>query len=63
MSKESIAINKTCPWSGKPVSKDALTQYNGQTVGFCNPGCRDKFQRAIESFDACIQENAPRKTQ
>lgn len=44
-------INDTCPWSGDPVSPDSLTLYNGQTVGFCNPGCRDKFDKAREVFD------------
>ena len=43
-------INETCPWSGKPVRSDSLTEYNGQVVGFCNPGCRDKFDAAIQHF-------------
>ena len=46
------AVNETCPWSGKPVSPDALTLYNGAVVGFCNPGCRDKFQTALAHFEA-----------
>ncbi|KQT66007.1 MULTISPECIES: hypothetical protein [unclassified Aureimonas] len=46
------AVNDTCPWSGKPVSPDSLTLYNGAVVGFCNPGCRDKFQTAVEHFEA-----------
>ncbi len=45
-------INTVCPWSGKPVSADSLTLYNGKVVGFCNPGCRDKFARAVAMFDA-----------
>ena len=49
------AINETCPWSGKPVSADALTLYNGAVVGFCNPECRDKFARAIQAFEAALQ--------
>ncbi|MDE0103549.1 MAG: hypothetical protein OXN89_14330 [Bryobacterales bacterium] len=44
-------INSTCPWSGKPVQPDSLTMYDGQVVGFCNPGCRDKFERAIRHFE------------
>lgn len=44
-------INKTCPWSGKPVQADSLTEYDGQVVGFCSPGCRDKFETAIRHFD------------
>ena len=43
-------INETCPWSGKPVRPDSLTEYKGQVVGFCNPGCRDKFDTAIRHF-------------
>jgi len=44
-------INETCPWSGKPVQADSLTEYDGKVVGFCNPGCRDKFQTAVRHFD------------
>ncbi|MEM0911364.1 MAG: glutathione S-transferase [Pseudomonadota bacterium] len=51
------AINEVCPWSGNPVSDDSLTNYNGHVVGFCNPGCRDKFERAIAHFDKSIEEN------
>lgn len=50
----SDAINDNCPWSGKPVSDDSLTRYRGQTVGFCNPGCRDKFDAATEMFDRAL---------
>lgn len=44
-------INETCPWSGKPVQADSLTEYDGQVVGFCNTGCRDKFERAVRHFE------------
>ena len=44
-------INETCPWSGKPVQADSLTRYQGQVVGFCNPGCRDKFEQAVAHFE------------
>ena len=47
-------VNRTCPWSGKPVSADSLTRYRGQVVGFCNPGCRDKFDAAARAFDGAI---------
>ena len=46
--------NATCPWSGKPVSADSLTLYKGKVVGFCNTGCRDKFEAALSAFDANI---------
>ena len=48
-------VNQVCPWSGKPVSADSLTRYRGAVVGFCNPGCRDKFEAATQSFDAVIE--------
>jgi len=48
-------VNQLCPWSGKPVSADSLTRYNGQVVGFCNTGCRDKFEAAATAFDAAIE--------
>ncbi len=44
-------VNETCPWSGDPVSEDSLTLYNSNVVGFCNPGCRDKFEKAIQHFE------------
>lgn len=47
----SDCINETCPWSGKPVQADSLTTYNGEIVGFCNTGCRDKFEAATRHFD------------
>ena len=49
------AVNDTCPWSGKPVSADSLTRYRGNVVGFCNPGCRDKFDATTSAFDPLIE--------
>ncbi len=51
----SECVNTTCPWSGKPVSADSLTLYRGKVVGFCNPGCREKFEAASSAFDAAIE--------
>ena len=48
------AINETCPWSGKPVAADSLTLYRGAVVGFCNTGCRDKFEAATTMFEAAL---------
>jgi YHS domain-containing protein len=50
-------VNQVCPWSGKPVSADSLTRYRGKVVGFCNTGCRDKFEAATRSFDEKIESN------
>ena len=49
------AINDTCPWSGNPVSPEALTHYRGHVVGFCKTGCRDKFEKATALFDSLIE--------
>ncbi len=49
------AVNELCPWSGKPISADSLTRYRGAVVGFCNPGCRDKFEKATTAFDLALQ--------
>ena len=48
------AVNETCPWSGDPISADSLTMYKGVVVGFCNSGCRDKFDKAVSHFEAAI---------
>ena len=50
------AVNDTCPWSGKPVSADSLTLYRGHVVGFCNPGCSDKFDAATQAFDQALEQ-------
>ncbi|WP_018997151.1 hypothetical protein [Hirschia maritima] len=47
-------VNSICPWSGDPVSADALTLYRGKVVGFCNTGCRDKFEKATSAFNPLI---------
>ena len=53
------AVNETCPWSGKPIAADSLTLYRGEVVGFCNPGCRDKFDKAVGEFeDALLKKQA-----
>jgi hypothetical protein len=52
------AVNETCPWSGDPISADSLTLYKGAVVGFCNPGCRDKFEKATAAFDLALAAGA-----
>lgn len=48
-------VNDRCPWSGEPVDPAALTRYRGHVVGFCNTGCRDKFEQAVKTFEAAIE--------
>ncbi len=50
------AVNENCPWSGKPVSADSLTLYKGHVVGFCNPGCKGKFEKAVALFEAALEK-------
>ena len=51
------AVNETCPWSGDPIAADSLTLYKGAVVGFCNSGCRDKFEKAVKAFDLALAAN------
>ncbi len=51
------AVNEKCPWSGDPIAADSLTLYKGQVVGFCNSGCRDKFEKATTAFDLALTAN------
>ena len=50
-------INSICPWSGRPVSADALMFYRGKTIGFCNPDCRDMFLKASATLDDMIDQS------
>lgn len=53
-------LNTHCPWSGKPVQADSLAEYKGRVIGFCNTGCRDKFEQAVSKFEELLaaEENA-----
>ena len=31
-------------------------RYKGKVVGFCNTGCRDKFEAATTAFDSAIED-------
>ncbi|AXS39384.1 glutathione S-transferase [Breoghania sp. L-A4] len=55
-------INAVCPWSGNPVDAESLTLYRGHVVGFCNTGCRDKFDAATGVFEAALAARGARGT-
>ena len=57
------AVNETCPWSGKPIAAEALTRYQGAVVGFCDSGCRDRFEAAVRHFEAALQARRVETTQ
>ena len=50
------AVNERCPWSGDPIAPDSLTTYRDAVVGFCNPGCRDKFETAVQQFEKALAQ-------
>lgn len=43
LAETAYAYNQHCPFSGKPIVAQALAQYQGVIIGFCNTDCRDKF--------------------
>ena len=43
--------------TGRPIAADSLTLYRGEVVGFCNPGCRDKFKAAIDHFEKALAKS------
>lgn len=47
--------NDVCPWSGRPVSPDALTRYRGRVIGFADRRARDAFLAAIVAFETAIR--------
>ena len=44
-------INETCPWSGKPVQADSLTEYDGHVVGFAIPAAATSCESAVRHFE------------
>ena len=40
------AVNRRCPFSGRPITANSLLDYEGKIAGFCNPQCRDSFAAA-----------------
>ena len=49
-------VNAACPFSGRPPLANSLLEWRGQIVGFCNPGCRDKFAAAAAAGFAAANE-------
>lgn len=50
---ESVAMNTNCPIMGSPVKPDGgSAEYNGKTVGFCCPGCVEKWTSLSEEDKA-----------
>ncbi len=47
--------NDVCPWTGRPVSPDALALYRGHVVGFADRASRDRFLAAIVALETAIR--------
>jgi glutathione S-transferase len=47
-------VNNSCPYSGDPVSDEALAEVGGTVIGFCNPFCRDKTVADPEAWPAAM---------
>ena len=43
-------VNAACPYSGDPVSPEALADIDGTVVGYCNTFCRDKSVADAEAW-------------
>jgi hypothetical protein len=52
------AVRTTCPFSGRAITADSLCLYKNRVVGFCNPGCRDKFARDPKAWIEKVPELA-----
>lgn len=46
----STVSQTTCPIMGKPIDKSVFTEYQGQKVYFCCPGCIEKFKAEPEKY-------------
>jgi hypothetical protein len=51
----SDCVNDVDPWTGRPVSADALARYKGRVVGFSDRASRDAFLAALVAFETAIQ--------
>lgn len=57
--KKGEVINDTCPVMGGKVDKDTpyKAEYNGKTIGFCCPGCIEKFNANPKEYMAKIHKD------
>lgn len=61
--KSKPAVNKMCPISGRAIDGKSFIDYKGHRIGFCCPGCDDKFlawdAKKKDAFvDAAMKHNA-----
>ncbi|MBG80421.1 MAG: hypothetical protein CMJ39_06915 [Phycisphaerae bacterium] len=52
-------MNDTCPMSGRPVNNESPSaSWNGQSVGFCCGGCKNRFEAADDNGKSEMLANA-----
>ena len=50
--------NKYCPVKGGEIDTETATvEYEGKTIGFCCPGCDDKFSKNPEKYLKNLSED------
>lgn len=55
-----VAVNSICPIMGHEVTDDGgRVDFNGETVGFCCPGCIDKWNALSDDEKAEQLKNPP----
>jgi hypothetical protein len=47
--KSATLVNTTCPYTGGPVKSTVTSEYKGQMVGFCCPGCQGRWAKASDA--------------
>lgn len=52
--KEAGTVNGLCPIMKKPVIPGDATEYKGEKIGFCCPGCSTMFLKAPEKYLAAM---------
>lgn len=58
-SSVSTTMNEYCPIMGSEVTEDGgRTEWNGQMVGFCCPGCIEKFEALSDDEKAAALAKA-----
>jgi len=45
-----------CPVMAAPINKDLYTEYKGEKVYFCCPGCKQEFEKDPEKYIAKLPQ-------
>jgi hypothetical protein len=53
--RHGVASNALCPWSGRPVLRDAIVELPSGSVGFCSRAHYERFAHAVKYFREIIR--------